>query len=638
MKIARVHRILYDGNRKTIVKRNRSKCAQVFLFVLFVLFSCLMLTIEQAGADEVWEKVEKILADDQGLMVLDGTEKVSPRYEAKDRPVFGDWLVLHAFSEPASFNPYRKMDYTSHRILESMFESLLYMEKIPPYKFKGRLASAYPTVSRDKLSYTFDIREDVHFSDGRPLTAADVLFTFKVIKNPEVQLSGFTRSGFKDLKAIRQDGPYKITFVYGDPYFYNAINIGRQWILPKHFYDRDGLMDSVSIETLIDGSWKAGPQADRVRLFAERFNRDFSRRVLGSGPYVLADAENDATTGKTVLDRDPDYWGSGNKGLPSSGYVDKLVFKVVVNPDAAFIELINGNLDVLNMYPLPFKEKSWSPEFTSRFLKAIRYASGINFIAWNNTHPIFRDKRVRRAMTHLTPRKSIIRNLIHGLGVTIDGPVHMSRPEYHGGLEPLGYNHDRALELLQAAGWFDTDGDGVLDRVVDGVKTTFEFEFLAPAGYQISKDIGLVLQNELAEVGIVCQVREIDRSVFLQRLRRRDFTALFTGVGSHPALPLDLYSSWHSSEVKEGANYSCFVHEEADRILERYRRTFDAERRISLYQRLQEILHDEQPYTFIFVGRSVTAYSRRFRGVNWYPSGWTDFLEWWVEPTERLYP
>jgi len=597
------------------------------------------LNVENAGAEDVWEKVEKILADDQGLMVLDGTEKVSARYEGNEQPVPGDWLVLHAFSEPATLNPYGKMDYGSHRILENIFESLLYMENTPPYRFKGKLAAAYPAVSPDKLSYTFDIREDARFSDGRQVTSEDVQFSFKVIKNPEVQLSGYMRSGFKDLKAVRQVGRHKITFVFGEPYFYNAINIGRRWILPKHFYDPDGLMDSVSIDALIDGSWQAGPQADLVRRFAERFNRDFSRRVLGSGPYVPANSDNDGSlTGKTVLDRDPNYWGSGRKDLPPSGFVDKLVFKVVVNPDAAFIELTNGNLDVLNMYPLPFKEKSWSPEFTSRFLKVVRYASGINYIVWNNAHPVFRDKRVRRAMAHLTPRRSIIRDLIHGLGVTIDGPVHMSRPEFYAGLEPLTYNRDRAVKLLQAAGWFDTDDDGVLDRIVDGVKTAFRFEFLVPAGSQLSKDIALVMQDELADVGIVCKVREIDYSVFLQRLRKREFDALFTGGGSHPAVPFDLYSSWHSSQVKDGGNYSCFENEEADRILERYRRTFDAERRISLYRRLQEILHEEQPYTFLFVGRSVTAYSRRFRGVNWYPSGWTDVLEWWVDPVDRRYP
>ena len=606
--------------------------------MIFFLTWCVSLNAEKSSAAEVWEKVEKILADDQGLMVLDGTEKVPARYAGKDDPVYGDWLVLHAFSEPGTFNPYGGMDYSSYRILENVFESMLYMEAPPPYEFKGKLAKGYPAVSEDRLSYTFDLREEIRFSDGRPLTTEDVLFTFKVIKNPEVQLSGFVRSGFKDLEAVRTEGPHRITFVYGEPYFYHAINIGRRWILSRHFYDPDGLMDRVRIEDLIDGTWEAGPQAGLVRRFAARFNRDFSKHALGSGPYVLPHSDDAASPGKTVLDRDPVYWGRGRTDLPPSGYVDKLVFNVVVNPDAAFIELVNGNLDVLNMYPLPFKEKSWSPEFTSRFFKVIRYASGINFIAWNNTHPIFRDKRVRRAMSHLTPRKSIIRNLIYGLGVPIDGPVHMSRPEYHTGLQPLDYNRDRAIELLQAAGWTDTDRDGVLDRVVHGVKTAFEFEFLVAAGSPLSKDIALVMQDELADVGIGCSVREIDRSIFSERLRKREYDALFTGVGSHPAVPLDLYSSWHSAEVQDGANYSCFANEEADRILERYRRSFDADRRISLYRRLQEILYDEQPCTFIFVGRSVTAYSKRFQGVNWYPSGRTDYLEWWVPQEDRRYP
>ncbi len=525
--------------------------------LLIIILTCFVsIEVNRVTAGEIWDKVEEILADDQELMVLDGTEKISPRYTGKDRPIHGDWLVLHAFSEPTTFNPYSGMDYGMYRILENVFESMLYMDASPPYEFKGKLAKGYPAVYADRLSYTFDLREEIRFSDGRPLTTEDVLFTFKVIKNPDVQLSGFVRSGFKDLEAIRSEGAYRITFVYGEPYFYHAINIGRRWILPKHYYDPDGLMDRVRIEDLIDGTWAAGPQADLVRRFAERFNRDFSRHALGSGPYVFPRSDDTAYPGKTVLDRDPNYWGRGRKDLPPSGYVDKLVFNVVVNPDAAFIELVNGNLDVLNMYPLPFKEKSWSREFTSRFLKVIRYASGINFIAWNNTHPIFRDKRVRRAMSHLTPRKSIIRNLIYGLGVPIDGPVHMSRPEYHAGLEPLDYSRGRAVELLQAAGWFDTDHDGILDRLVDGVRTAFEFDFLVAAGSPLSKDIALVMQDEMANVGIVCRVREIDRTVFLQRLRKREYDALFSGGGSHPAVPLDLYSSWHSSQVKDGANYT----------------------------------------------------------------------------------
>ena len=224
-------------------------------------------------------------------------------------------------------------------------------------------------------------------------------------------------------------------------------------------------------------------------------------------------------------------------------------------------------------------------------------------------------------MAYLTPRKSIIRDLIYGLGTNIDWPIHMFRSEFRAGLEPLEHDRDRAAELIQADGSFDTDGDGVLDRAVDGVKTVFRFEFLEPVGSQLSKDIGVVLQDELADVGVDCKVREIEYSVFLNRLRTQEFEALFTGGGIHAAVPLDLRSSWHSSQVKDSRNYPCLENEDADRILDRYRRTLDAERRISLYRRLQEILHEEQSKTYRFVGRGVTAYSHRFRRVNWYPSG-----------------
>ncbi len=85
-------------------------------------------------------------------------------------------------SEPATLNPYGNMDYGSHRILEHMFENLILMENMPPYQFKGKLAAVYSVASADKLSNTFDIREDARFSDGRSVTPADILFSFKVIR------------------------------------------------------------------------------------------------------------------------------------------------------------------------------------------------------------------------------------------------------------------------------------------------------------------------------------------------------------------------------------------------------------------------------------------------------------------------
>ncbi len=598
------------------------------------------LTAIPSHAETLWEKVQIILAETTGIIVLDGVEKAPLRYTGENIPEYGDWMVQHMLSDPENLNPYIHGDRGSSTVLNYIVESLLYAQNDPPYTLKGKLARSYPEISEDKLSYTFEVREDVHFSDGKPLTADDVLFTMKAIKNPEV-LAARMRSYYLTVKDIRQEGKYKITFVCEEPYFKNDISLGLYLkILPKHFYDPDGLMDPVDIGSLIDGSWEKGPHADRVRKFAEQFNQNFNRKVLGSGPYVIEDVERDIVTQqKVLLTRNKNYWGAGKEDFPPPGYMDKIVFKIINNQDAAFIELINGNLDVHGLKPLEFKDKTWSPEFNSRFLKGIKYASGYIYIGWNNAHPIFRDKRVRQAMTHLTDRESMVKNLLFGLGEPVDSPIHKFRPEYNHNLTPYAYDPDRALDLLEEAGWSDTDDDGILDKVIAGQKTAFKFEFLVNSGNQLRKDIALILQNELQDIGIVCEVRELDWSIFLDRVNKKEFDVLTLGWsgGGDVAFPPDSYTIWHSSQVEgRGFNFIGFKNEEVDRILEDYRREFDPEVRIALYQRFQEILHGEQPYTFLWKQRGVTAYSRRFRGVTWYPVG-PETQEWWVALADRIY-
>lgn len=591
-----------------------------------------------AGAeDEVWDRVQRILASTRDIVVLDGLKTAPLRYAGSGQPRYGDWLVQHSLADPESFNPYTSNDAGASAVLAYVFESLLYAENEPPYRLRGRIAKDYPTISPDKLSYTFELRDGVYFSDGHPLTADDALFSMKVIQNPRV-LAPHLRNYFAAVKDVRQEGKNRITFVCDKPYFRNDVSLGFFEILPKHFYDPDGLMDPVPIATLIDGSWEKGPYADRVERFAKRFNQDFNRKVLGSGPYLIADFERDVVTQqKVVLTRNENYWGRNLEGLPASGWVDKVVFKIINNTDAAFIELTNGNLDYHTLSPLEFKEKSWSPEFTGRFLKGVEYAHGYAYIGWNNQHPIFRDPRVRQAMTYLTDREGMIENLLFGLAEPVEGPIHKFRPEYNRDLKPFPYDPERALALLTEAGWTDEDGDGLLDKEIDGVRVPFKFEILVNSGNQLRKDVALTLQHELQDVGIDCQVRELDWSIFLQRTRAKDFDAVVLGWTGGVVFPPDGYQIWHSSQATEnGSNYVGYSNPEVDRILEEYRQEFDLQKRIALYRRFQEILHEEQPYTFLWTSRVARAYSRRFAGVNWYPAG-VDLQEWWVGPENQLY-
>jgi len=591
---------------------------------------------EKVPESTPWVKVQKILRESDDIMVLDGTDLAPLRNEDASEPVFGDWLVRHFLSDPENFNPFTSNDAGASTVQSFIFESLLYAELDPPYEFKGHIATGYPTVSDDLLSYTFELRDDVTFADGVPLTVDDVVFSIKVIKHPGV-LAPHLRNYVSAITDVRKVGANSVTFVCGEPYFRNDLVIGNMQIIPRHFYDPEGLMDRVSVRSLMDGSWEKGPAAELAKRFAERFNRDFNRKILGSGPYLIADWDRDVVTGqKVVLTRNPNYWGYDKTGQPH-GFFDQIVFKIINNTDAAFIDLTNGNLDLYSLRPLEFKGKSWSSEFTSRFLKGIEYSSGYTYIGWNNAHPIFKDVRIRKAMTHLTDRDGMVRDLLFGLGEPVEGPIHKFRPEYNHELEPYVFDRDRALRLIEEAGWADSDEDGILDKEIDGKQVPFQFEFLVNSGNQMRKDIALVLQSELQDIGIVCNVRELDWSIFLDRIKSKDFAACTLGWTGSLRFSPDGYQIWHSSQAEPGgSNFISYQNEEVDWILEEYRRTFDLDKRIGLYRRFQEILHEAQPYTFLWKGRNATAYSRRFSGVDWYPAG-SDEREWWVEAGERMY-
>ncbi len=615
-----------------------------FLSFFSIAIACLLLSCsseapspEFTDAAASWKKVQGILSGTKDIIVLDGTEPAPLRYEGQNAPTYGDWLVLHFLSDPENFNPYTSNDSGASTVHRYIFDSLLYAENDPPFEMKGMVARAYPQISEDRLTYTFELRDNVRFADGRPLTVEDVVFSMKVIHNPRV-LAPHMRNYYAAVQDVRRDGPSRISFVCREPYFRNDLSLGSFEILPKHFYDPDGLMDPVAVRSLIDGTWEAGPHKDRVTKFAEGFNQSFNQQMLGSGPYLVKDWDQDVVTGqKVVLTRNPEYWGEEVEGLPATGYVYRIVFKIINNTDAAFVELTNGNLDIHRLRPLEFKEKSWSSGFVERLLKGIEYSGGYTYIGWNNVHPIFRDRQVRTAMTHLLDREGMVKNLLFGLGETVEGPIHKFRPEYNHELEPYAYDPDLALRLLEDAGWADSDNDGILDKEIDGEKTPFKFEFLVNSGNQMRKDIALTLQSELEDIGIVCDVRELDWSIFLDRVKNKEFAALTLGWTGTVRFPPDAYQIWHSSQAKgRGSNFVSFKSDEVDQILETYRREFDMDKRIALYRRFQEIVHAEQPYTFLWKSRVASAYSRRFQGVNWYPGG-SDTQEWWVDTADRLY-
>jgi peptide/nickel transport system substrate-binding protein len=544
------------------------------------------------------------------------------------KPVTGDWLVIHSLSDPEQLNPLTSSDATASEILGFIFQSLLSRDP-RSLELKPLIAESRPVISADKRVYTFKLRRDVRFQDGKPLTGEDALFSIKVIKCPLVN-APFLQVYFNSVIDARLIDEYTIQFTTKEPYFLNESVLGENvLLLPRHYYDPENLLKDVTVRDLTGDPAKL---PEKVGKFADNFNKNYSRKPLGSGPYKFEAWE----TGREVdLIRDPNYWGNGKAGIDQV-YLDRLLHRIINNLDAALVTLKSGGLDTMDLTPVQASRGSNSERFKREFQKFEYFAPSYSYIGWNNLSPIFRDKRVRQAMTYLTDRKQMVKTLLFGLGEVVNGPIFFFRPEYDKNLNEYAYNPDKAMSLLREAGWQDTDGDGVLDKVIDGQKTPFRFEFKIPSGSSTGKSVILVLQEELKRHGIIATVRDLDWTIFLDDVKNHKFDAVIMAWAMQASEP-DEYQVWHSSQAaNKGSNHISYKNSRVDKILEDYRREFDEKRRVELYREFQEILNDEQPYTFLFARKSVSAVQRRFRGVQVYPAGLRP-QEWWVPRDAQKY-
>ena len=545
------------------------------------------------------------------------------------KPVTGDWLVIHSLSDPEQLNPITSSDASSSEVNGYIFESLLTREP-KTLELKPLAAVARPEISPDKLTYTFKIRQDVRFQDGQPLTGEDVLFSVKAIKCPFVN-APFLRVYFDSLVDAELVDRYTIRFVTKEPYFLNESVLGSNIILmPRHYYDPENLLQRVTVRQL---SQEPAKLPAEVKKFGEQFNRNFNRNPLGSGPYKFSHWK----TGREIeLVRDLNYWGNGKEGIDQP-HLDRLKFRIVNNMDAALTQLKSGGLDYMEVLtPVQAVRGTSSERFKREFKKYEYYAPTYTYIGWNNAHPIFRDKKVRQAMTYMTDRKLIVKSVLFGLGEVVDSTIYFFRPEYDKDLKGYPFDPQKALALLHEAGWQDTDGDGVLDKIIDGKRTPLRFEIKVNSGNATRKSVALVLVEELRRHGIDARVRELDWTIFLNDVTNHQFDAVVLGWQMQTTEP-DMYQIWHSSQAaNKGSNAISYKNVRVDEILETYRREFDPQKRIQLYKEFQEILNEEQPYTFLYVSKRVSALQRRFEGVQVFPDGLRP-IDWWVPTAQQRY-
>lgn len=548
-------------------------------------------------------------------------------------PVRGDWLVLHLLADPENLNPITSSDAAASSVLNWIFPSLLTLDN-ETLEQRPVIATELPLVSEDRLTYTFRLRPDATFADGTPVTAADFLFTLKVIKNPEVRAPHYRNylSSVKGAEAV-DDNTLRIDL--REPYFRNHLVLGSLTPLPRHHYDPDGHLAGISVAEM-DAYQDLGPEGTaHAEAFAAKFNQDYHRRPMGAGAFEIRDPENDIVTGeRIVLKRRDDFWAPDDP-VHGDAWVDRIVFRVINDQEAKLVSFKSGDLDVISLTPLQYtRADTRTARFEKRAATHKSMRPAYTYIGWNQKRRLFQDRDLRRALGMFVDKAALIEKVLFGLGRPVESPIYIQRPEYNRSLPPHVFDPEKGKALLAEAGWSDTDGDGVLDKEIDGERVPLRFEIISNSGNDIRKAVGLTVIDEMKRAGVDASFREVDWSIMLNKVKTFDYDAVILGWAMG-VTPPDSYQLWHSSQAVEGgSNHIAFSNAEVDGILERYRTEFDEAKRIEMYNRFQEILHQEQPYTFLFLQESITAWDRRFAGVTWYEHGSSDLGEWWV-PVER---
>jgi len=482
----------------------------------------------------------------------------------------GSTLTVGLLSEPATLNPVVATSNETKDIVWRLFLKLL--DEKPDYlTFEPRLARAWE-FSEDSLAVTFYLRDDVRWTDGTPVTAEDVRFTWQL--QTDTLVAWRSRSLKQHITNAEVVDRNTVTFHFDQRYPYQLMDANDGVILPKH------LLEKVPRDQLRD--------------------HPFGRNPVGNGPYKLGRWEPEQFI---ELVRNPDYYEAGKPA------VGRVIYEFVPDMVTLMTRLKKGEIDLLES--IPNDQVSGLAKSYPR-LRIYSYPSREYwFVSWNSRDDLFNTAGVRRALTMAIDRREIIETLWGGRAGECKSPIHEGLWAFDGSIEPIPFDPDRARRELESLGWSDGGSDGVLEK--DGRR--FEFEMITNNSSQQRVDVATMVEAYLGKIGVKVNIHTMEFRAVVDRLFSFEYGSCVLGWGT--ATKPDITSHWHSSAIPpNGYNISSYDNPEVDDLIERARVELDRERARELWARVQRTVYEDQPFTFLLIPHEVTALDGRFCNVK----------------------
>lgn len=455
----------------------------------------------------------------------------------------------------------------------------------------ARVAQSWHS-STDRKYDKVVMRDDLTWSDGEPITAHDIVFSFKTIMNPRVPVPA-VRSGTDQIRWIEAYDDHTLVFFHKEALATNIWNVNFP-VLPKHIYE-ESIHDDYTLQN-------------------SDYHVKYENDPICGGPYEIVDRSRNQ---EIVLRRRESWYLHDGTQVRPKPYFAEIRFRVIKDDNTALLALKSGDIEDKLLTAQEWQTETEDSEFYRNNTKATAEEWTTFSFIWNCETPYFSDKRVRQAMSHAFDHDEMLNELLYGLHRPSLGPFNPS--SWWGPTDPpqpYKQNLERAEQLLDEAGWSDHDGDGIRDKQIGGRSVPFEFS-IATMNVDDRIAICTLLQENLDRIGIICHVRPMEFTTLQEKQRKHEFHAVFGGWGTG----VDPDTSENIFATDQGRNYGQYSNPEVDRLFAEGKKEFDREKRAEVYRKIHELMWDDQPYTWLYYRNAFYGFNKSLRGYVFSPRG-----------------
>lgn len=524
-------------------------------------------------------------------------------------------------SEPDALNPITYKTVNAQSINQLVFQKLIdtdfhSLELVPV------LAESRPEILplNDSLyQITYHIRNEAQWDNGDPVTAHDVIFTLKAALAPGIANEGKKNYLSSLVDATPDSLNPKVIHFSCKPGLRMEYTTGAEVaILPAHLYDPEEALRDIPFSVFIHNNADS-TQSEKIATWAKDFGshrfQKTPENIIGSGAYRVTEWVSDQ---RIKLQRKSNHWTQ--KISESHGffdqYPDNIHYTIISEPAGITAAARNGQLHVGPIVRSPdYVALKEDENFLADFHVKLAPELTTNVILVNWCKPALQTLKTREALAHLFNSKQYIETVQKSTGQIISGPLHPSKNGYHHHLTPRNIDAEKARNLLEEDGWLDSDGDGVLDKIIDGKKVDLRLDYKYNTENEGRKNAGLMYREWARPLGIDIQVKSAEWLVFIEQIMGKDFDlAFFSWTDEHA--PTDLAPLFHSASIDNGYNFGCYRNREVDALLDELSTTIDSDRQVQLYRTVQEILHREVANIFVSTNEARFFISREFEEIQ----------------------